>query len=125
MRAVSEALSPTEMAVADRPVETLVGQSTVMDTGPTDGCPSLDELEVAELDTVPQVAVVVGEVMVTVAEALGPRSAGPKLSDPPDRVQPPDWLWMVQARPLSAGTVSATVTPWAVALVAVLVTVSV
>src|SRR4029079_4249456 len=95
------------------------GQLTVIGTGPTVGLPSLVELAEALLLTVGQVPDVVGLVMWTWTLAPAARStpaAPPKLRMPPVRVQAPVVLAtsIDQFRPVFVGTVSVTLTPWAV-----------
>src|SRR5439155_641851 len=89
-----------------------------MPTGPTEADPSLDVVTEAELFTVPQVAVVVGEVMWTLA--LAPEA---RLNDEPPQVRtpeeiaqlhPPLVLAMDQLSPALVGRVSVMVTPLAV-----------
>src|SRR5437660_741281 len=94
--------------------------STVMGTAPVFGLPSLLVVAEAVLTTVPfghgAVAAVVGLVMWTWLEAPGARSAGPKLKELPVRVQVPVVCApsMDQDKSAFEGTVSETVTPWAV-----------
>src|ERR1700693_4215051 len=66
MVAWSETLPPVEIVVDESCVFSVVGQLTVIAIGPEVLPPSLPELTVALLSTVPQVAVVVGELMITV-----------------------------------------------------------
>src|SRR5437764_133784 len=79
-----------------------------MATGPADGLPSLSEREVAELDTVPQVAAVVALVMWTWKVAAAAMSTGPKLNTPAVLVQVPvvPPASMDQLRPVLVGRVS-------------------
>ena len=65
-----------EIDVADSCVVTVVGQLTVMAMGPEVLPPSLPEVTVAELFTVPQVAVVVGEEISTVGWVDAPPVVG-------------------------------------------------
>src|SRR5712671_1836482 len=113
---VSPALTDVASATL---VRARVAQLTVIATGPTDGLPSFDELAAALLLTVPQVAAVVGLVMWTWTLAPAARStplAPPKLRMPPDRVHVPvvPAASIAQASPAFVGTVSLTLTPWAV-----------
>src|SRR2546429_139919 len=66
----------------------MTAQFTVMGTGPTEADPSMDVVTEAELFTVPQVALVVGEVMWTWVLAPAARSAGPKDSTPAEMLHP-------------------------------------
>src|SRR5437773_1503574 len=97
-----------------------VAQFTVMATGPTVGLPSLVLVTAALLLTVPQVEVLVELVMWTWVEALEARStpaAPPKLRTPPVRDQPVEELTVSMDQlnpPGRVGTVSETLTPWAV-----------
>src|SRR5947208_973119 len=77
-----------------------------------DGLPSLSEREVAELDTVPQVAAVVALVMWTWKVAAAAMSTGPKLNTPAVLVQVPvvPPASMDQLRPVLVGRVSETLT---------------
>src|SRR5207248_1344880 len=90
-----------------------------MATGPADGLPSLSEREVAELDTVPQVAAVVALVLWAWRVAAAALSTGPKLNTPAVLVQVPvvrpgsmDQLrpvvrgWLAQALTLRARSVA-------------------
>src|SRR2546430_1100262 len=75
-----EASATLVMAMAD--------ELTAITTGPTVAAPSLEEVTEAELFTVPQVALVVGEVMWTWVLAPPARSAGPKCSAPEEMLHP-------------------------------------
>src|SRR6266704_2302405 len=112
MVAWSETLPPVAIEVAESVVATVVGQLTMIGTGPTDGLPSLLIVTEAELLTVPQVAGVVDEVMWTWTEAPGARSAGPKCRTPAVMVQVPVVVpaSMLQLRPALVGRVSETAT---------------
>src|SRR5438132_340251 len=66
----------------------MTAQFTVTGTGPTEADPSLEVVTEAELFTVPQVALVVGEVMWTWVLAPAARSAGPKDSTPAEILHP-------------------------------------
>src|SRR5579884_2906288 len=64
--AMSDTCPPVEIVDADNIVDTAVGQSTTTATGPVVFPPSFPDATVAELSTVPHVAVDVGEEIVTV-----------------------------------------------------------
>src|SRR5438132_1665491 len=93
----------------------MAAQFTVIGTGPTEADPSFDVVTEAELFTVPQVALVVGEMMWTWVLAPAARSAGPKDSTRAEvlhpELDPP--AAMDQDSPALLARVSVTGTLWA------------
>jgi hypothetical protein len=95
----------------------MLGQCTVIGTGPTEGEPSLPDVADTELDTVPHVSPVVGEVMCT--ETLLPEANVTPLAPPQVRTpalmahvppHPADWLTIDQSRPPFDGSASVSFT---------------